>query len=142
MAMFKSSGSVLLGGGFMSGFSESLAPGLSVDNGFIDLVIQFGYLGSLVIFSIFGWIIVSSARQIIIAPPSAAKIVIFPLNSMLVLLLINVSETNFMLKHISTVLIAVSVCQIIRWNEYLRPLRAGGTERDRLVRPPSSASRA
>jgi exopolysaccharide production protein ExoQ len=115
MAQFKNSGSALFGGGFMSGFGPAvIAPGLSVDNGFIDLLVEFGYLGSLVVFAVYGWIVRGGIRLILKTQATLASTAIFPFNVMVIFLFINISEGNFMSRNISTVLIAVAACQIIR----------------------------
>jgi exopolysaccharide production protein ExoQ len=114
MDRFKNSGSTLLGGGLGSDYAVAMAPGASVDNGYIDKLIEFGYVGSAIVFATYGWIVWAGIRLILTSPSALAATTIFPANVMFALLFINISESNFMSKNIGTVLVAVAVCQIGR----------------------------
>ncbi len=114
LANFASSGSTILGGGLLSGFSQDLAPGLSIDSGYIEMLAAFGYLGITIMLSVFGWLILANVRLIIATPPELGSVVIFPFTTLAIMLFVNISEGIFMTKHIGTVLIAVAAGQIIQ----------------------------
>jgi exopolysaccharide production protein ExoQ len=106
---FSHTGAAFFGGGFGTGFAATLSdPALSVDNGYIDKLIEFGYIGSIVIFAAFGSILLSCGRLIIATPREDAAVNVFPFCIMFVIFFFNISESNFMYKHVTTVLTAVS----------------------------------
>jgi len=122
---FSQSGAAFLGGGFGTGFAASLSD-FSVDNGYIDKLIEFGYVGSPVIFAAFGAILLAGGKLVIATPKEDAAINIFPFCVMFVIFFFNISESNFMYKHLSTVLTAVSFALIAqaRTARGMRPARA------------------
>ena len=105
---FSHTSAVFFGGGFGTGFAATLSE-FSVDNGYIDKLIEFGYIGSIVIFAAFGSILLSCGRLIIATPREDAAINVFPFCVMFVIFFFNISESNFMYKHVTTVLTAISV---------------------------------
>jgi len=113
IANLNSSGSWLLGGGLGSDFAESLSP-LDIDSGYIDKLIEFGYLGAAILFSVFAWIAVKSLRRIVASsapdlPIEDAMMNLFPFAAISAVLIVNVTESNFMTKHFCTVLTSVAI---------------------------------
>lgn len=111
MDNFNHSAAAFFGGGFASGFAATLSD-FSVDNGYLDKIIEFGYIGAVIIFATFIWIFLSSATLIITASKEDAAVNVFPISIWFVILFINVSESNFMYKHICTILTAIIVALI------------------------------
>jgi exopolysaccharide production protein ExoQ len=103
---FNGSQAWLFGGGFSSGFAGTLSD-YSVDNGYIDKLIEFGYLGVLVIYGTYIWIFASGAALVITTSREDAAVNAFPISMLFIILFINVSESNFMYKNLCTVLTAV-----------------------------------
>jgi exopolysaccharide production protein ExoQ len=108
----RNSGSATLGGGFASGWAGIVAPSISIDNGYIDLLVCFGYFGGAIIAGVYGWVLWVGSKLIFSARPQTAAIQIFPFSIMLVELFINITETSFMTKSINTILIVVAMYQI------------------------------
>lgn len=110
---FKNSGFALLGGGFGSGFAADVidAP---IDSGYIDKIIEFGYLGSTVIFAMYVWMLLAGRRLIIETSPERAAFDIFPFSILAVIMVINITEGLFMAKHITTVLVAIAAGLTVR----------------------------
>jgi hypothetical protein len=104
---FNQSSAAFFGGGFATGFSGTLS-GYSVDDGYIDKLIEFGYLGAPIIYAAYIWIFASSAALIITTSREDAAINVFPASILFIILFINVSESNLMYKHLCTVLTAVT----------------------------------
>jgi exopolysaccharide production protein ExoQ len=113
IANFQSSGMAVLGAGFSTAFASNLSE-WAVDNGFIDKFIEFGYLGSPVVFGVYLWILVAGGRLIIRTPSETAATNIFPFCLMFVLLFVNISESNFMMRHLSTVLIVMAAAMVVQ----------------------------
>jgi O-antigen ligase len=107
LEFFKNSGAALLGGGFGSGFAQYIidAP---IDSGYIDKIIEFGYVGSTVIFAMYVWMLLAGRRLIIETSPARAALDIFPFSILTVVMVINIMEGLFMEKHITTVLTAIA----------------------------------
>jgi exopolysaccharide production protein ExoQ len=108
---FNHTSAAFFGGGFGTGFAATLSD-YSVDNGYIDKIIEFGYIGAIVIFAMFIWIFMSSASLLITTAKEDAAVNVFPVSIWFVILFINISESNFMYKHLSTVLTAVAIALI------------------------------
>ena len=108
---FNHTSAAFFGGGFGTGFAATLSA-YSVDNGYIDKIIEFGYIGAVIIFAAFIWIFSSSASLIITTSKEEAAVNVFPVSIWFVILFINISESNFMYKHLGTVLTAVAVALI------------------------------
>jgi exopolysaccharide production protein ExoQ len=125
IANFQSSGMVLFGAGFSTGFAGNLSE-WSVDNGFIDKFIEFGYAGTPVVFGVYLWILIAGGRLIIRTSTEAAAINIFPFCIMFVLLFVNITESNFMMRHLSTVLIVMAAAMIVQAREPSRAVRPAG----------------
>jgi exopolysaccharide production protein ExoQ len=120
---FDNSGRTFLGGGFNAGFAADLYE-MSVDNGYIDRLIEFGHLFSSVIFAIYAFIFYSAIKLVIRTPQAYAPINIFPFGIMSVILLVNITESNFMTKCLSTVLTAMAVALIVQQSGIGRAGRA------------------
>jgi len=112
---FKNSGAALLGGGFGSGFAAYVidAP---IDSGYIDKIIEFGYLGSTVIFAMFVWMLLAGRSLIIQTSQERAIVDIFPFSIVSVIMIINITEGLFMEKHITTVLMAIAAGLTVQRN--------------------------
>jgi hypothetical protein len=108
IANFNASGAALLGGGFGANFAVNLSE-WSVDNGYIDKLIEFGYATSPVIFISYGAMLVASIKLLLKTPSNIAMTNIFPFGILMVILFVNISESNFMTKCFSTVLTAMAV---------------------------------
>jgi exopolysaccharide production protein ExoQ len=108
---FNHSTAAFFGGGFGTGFAATLSD-FSVDNGYIDKLIEFGYIGVPIIFGTFVWIFSSGASLIITTSKEDAAVNVFPVSIWFIILFINVSESNFMYKHLSTVLTAIVIALI------------------------------
>lgn len=112
-------GSPILGYGYSSPFVELIIPeiaalfqeyGVSVDNGYIDLIIQFGYAGTLVIVGMFAWFLTGAVR---VASRTSSQGTItlrcFPFAILVTIMFVNVTESNFLEKNIGTTLLAIAV---------------------------------
>jgi exopolysaccharide production protein ExoQ len=121
------------GGGFGTGFAATLSD-FSVDNGYIDKMIEFGYIGVIIIFGTFIWIFSAGASLIITTSEEDAAVNVFPVSIWFVILFINVSESNFMYKHLSTVLTAIIVAFIAQARAADAVRKAGTTERRPVAR--------
>jgi hypothetical protein len=124
----------LVGGGFAGGLEEDVAPGMSIDNGFIVELVDFGYLGGAVILAAYARSLWGSVKVILSARPEEAAIRVFPLNVMLIELIIGISETNFMSKSINWVIVIVSMYQVA---QYLKPIPSTSAARRETTHPRS-----
>jgi exopolysaccharide production protein ExoQ len=126
MDIFRSSGATLLGGGYSVGLSRAFPADVYVDDGYVDLLMQFGYLGSAVIIAIVYWLLAASKRLIVGTSPKQAALLIFPMAIIMVLAFINITESNFLApKHLSTVFVVLGVAMIVhrQFNVHARPNR-------------------
>jgi exopolysaccharide production protein ExoQ len=126
MDVFRSSGATLFGGGYAVGLSRVFPEDVYVDDGYVDLLMQFGYLGSAVIIAIVFWLVVAGKRLIVATSPDQAALSVFPMGIMMVLAFINISESNFLAsKHLSTVFVVLVVAVIVqaRFNKRAKPNR-------------------
>lgn len=130
---FRNSGYAYFGSGFGAGFSQDLSE-WSVDNGYIDKIIEFGYIGAGSIFIVFALTLFSARKIIINTTGDRAMIDIFPFGIMLMLLFINITESNFMGKHICTVLMAVVFIFITRAHDEQRQPNPKVADAGRKVR--------
>jgi len=105
---FNHTSAAFFGGGYGTGFAATLSD-FSVDNGYIDKIIEFGYIGAIVIFGAFISIFISAGSLIITTSKEDAAINVFPISVWFIILFTNISESNFMYKHISTILMAIIV---------------------------------
>ncbi len=113
MDIFRSSGATLLGGGYTVGLSRAFPPDVYVDDGYVDLLMQFGYLGSAVIVAIVYWLLAGSKRLIAGTSPEQAALNIFPIAIIMVLAFINITESNFLApKHLITVFVVLGVAVV------------------------------
>jgi exopolysaccharide production protein ExoQ len=99
----------LLGGGFGGGLAGYVAPDVSIDNGFIVLLVDFGYVGGGIILALYLRSMLGAARAILLARPDEVKTRIFPLNIFLIALFIGISETPYMTKDTVWVLVLTSM---------------------------------
>ena len=110
---FYNSGSSLLGGGYGAKLAENLSE-WSVDNGYIDKFIEFGYVSSPVIFGTFVLILWGGVRLVLTTPSNNAMTNVFPFAIWSIILIINITESNFMTKCMATVLTSIAVGLIIQ----------------------------
>jgi exopolysaccharide production protein ExoQ len=110
---FYNSGTSLLGGGFGANIAADMSE-WSVDNGYIDKFLEFGYLSSPIIFAIFVIILWLGIRLVLKTPSKTALTNIFPFSIWSVILIVNITESNFMTKCLSTVLTSIAVGLIIQ----------------------------
>ena len=108
---FRNSGSSLLGGGFGAGFAADLSE-WSVDNGYIDKLIEFGYVISPIIYASYAAIIFYSLRLLLKTPVQYLDANVFPFGIVSVVLITNITESNFMTKSFCTVLTSVAAALI------------------------------
>jgi exopolysaccharide production protein ExoQ len=113
MSNIRNSGPIL-GGGFASGWETVVAPTLSIDNGYIQLLVGFGYVGAAVVLAMYVRTLLAAIRLIVADRPESAAIRAFPFAVIFIELFLNITEATFMTKSIHTVLIAVAICQIAR----------------------------
>lgn len=137
---FEASGQTLLGGGFGAFLASDLS-NFSVDNGYIDLFIQFGYIGCVIVFGAFMLILWNGVRLILKGPSQDTLINIFPFAIWMVILILNITESDFMTKCIQTILtsIAVALCVQQQWNYGQRsnaPVRRGSLDAEYGHAPP------
>lgn len=110
---FDKSGKALLGGGFQAGFAETLYP-VSVDNGYVDKLFEFGYLLSPVVFGIYGLMYWRSIKLLVKTTTESAYVNVFPVGILTVILLANTVEGTFMTKSINSVLFSVAVVVMLQ----------------------------
>jgi len=113
MSNIRNSGPIL-GGGFASGWETVVAPSMSIDNGYIQLLVGFGYLGAAVVLAMYVRTLLAAIRLVVADRPESVAIRAFPFGVMFIELFLNITEATFMTKSIHTVLIAVAICQIAR----------------------------
>jgi hypothetical protein len=118
---FESSGSSLLGGGFGANIAAEMSE-WSVDNGYIDKFLEFGYISSTVVFGTFAGILWGGIRLILSTPAEHARTNIFPFAIWSVTLILNITESNFMLKCFSTVLMAIAIGLIFQQKQSIRSI--------------------
>jgi exopolysaccharide production protein ExoQ len=141
---FNNSGASVLGGGFGAGLAVDMSE-WSVDNGYIDKLIEFGYLLSPIIFVTFGVILWLGIRLILTTSSEAAAVAIFPFSIWSVILIANITESNFMTKCWGTVLTSIAVGIIVQQRQASSKavLRQAGNEmtaRKREIRFPAGSS--
>ena len=107
IANLKSSGRSWLGGGLGAGFASDLSE-WSIDNGYLDMLIDFGYLTVPILFWLYGVILWKSIKLLLKTPREFAAANVFPFGILMVILIVNITESNFMTKTCSTVLTAVA----------------------------------
>ncbi|WFU79130.1 hypothetical protein QA645_32055 [Bradyrhizobium sp. CIAT3101] len=110
---FYASGYSLFGGGFGAKIAADMSE-WSVDNGWIDKFLEFGYVFSPVIYGTFAAILWSGMRLVIANPRGQASVNIFPFAIWSVTLILNITESNFMTKCLSTVLTSMAVGLIVQ----------------------------
>jgi len=125
MDVFRSSGFTSLGGGYAVGLHHLFPPYVYVDNGYIDILMQFGYLGSTLIALFCVWLLFAGKGVIVRSSRETASLDIFPFAIILALGLENISETNFLApKHIGIVLTVLAVAIIVQNRRRFAPLVA------------------
>jgi len=113
---FYSSGFSLQGGGFGAKVAADMSE-WSVDNGFIDKFLEFGYLFTPLIYGIFVATLWGGVRLVVTGRPEWARTNIFPFAIWSVTLILNITESNFMTKCLSTVLMSMAVALIFQQRE-------------------------
>ena len=125
---FYNSGKSLLGGGFGAGLGAELSE-WSIDNGYLEKFVEFGYAFSPVVFGIFALILWGGVRLILTTPTENARTNIFPFAIWLVILIVNIVEANFMTKCLSTVLTSMAVGLIFQPHRSHRSMPSPGKRR-------------
>ncbi|WP_375311179.1 hypothetical protein WHZ77_29545 [Bradyrhizobium sp. A5] len=115
---FYSSGYSLLGGGFGARIADNMSE-WSVDNGYVDKFLEFGYAFTPLIFGAFIAILWGAIRLVIANPAGQASTNIFPFAIWSVTLVLNISESNFMTKCLSTVLTSIIVGMVVQQTRLL-----------------------
>jgi O-antigen ligase len=112
----------ILGGGYVGGLD--VAPNCSIDNGFIFELVDFGYVGGLVLVALVARSLIGAVKMVLSARPADALLWVFPLNALLIQLFIGISETYFLSKSISWVLVLVSMYQVALYQRGVAPTGA------------------
>jgi hypothetical protein len=115
---FYASGYSMLGGGFGANVSASMSE-WSVDNGYLDKFIEFGYIFSPIIFGVFVAILWGAIRLVIMNPADQIRTNVFPFGIWAVTLVLNVTESNFMAKCLTTVLTSIIVALMIQQSQLI-----------------------
>jgi O-antigen ligase len=105
---FANSGYAFLGGGFGADLASDLSE-WSVDNGFIDKYLEFGMLFSPVVYFVFAATLWWGIGLITTTPNKDSNADVFPFAIWSMILIANVSESNFMSKNLSTMLTSVAL---------------------------------
>ena len=127
MDIFYSSGVTLLGGGYSVGLQHMFPPYIYIDNGYIYLLIQFGYLGSAPVAIFVFWLLFSGKRLIQRAPRQSAVQDIFPMAMILILGFENYAEANFLVyKHMSVAFTVLALAIIVRGKHRSVPFKSAG----------------
>jgi exopolysaccharide production protein ExoQ len=106
---------MLFGRGLGTNFSNPIFEGgISIDNGYVDVTMELGYVGAAAIMAIYGGMLWAGGRLIERTPPDSAGINLFPFCYMVALFVINVSEGLFMKREIATVLFVLAISFIFR----------------------------
>jgi exopolysaccharide production protein ExoQ len=113
----------LFGGGYSGGLQGYVAPDCSIDNGFIDRLVDFGYVGGTVLVAAAIMPLKGAVKAILSARPEDAVIRAFPLNMMVIELFIGISETNFMSKSINWVVVIVAMYHVAQYQSAAVPAR-------------------
>jgi exopolysaccharide production protein ExoQ len=124
---FYNSGASLLGGGFGAQIASDLSE-WSVDNGYIDKFLEFGYVSSPVVFGIFALILWFGIR-LVLTQTVDARTKIFPFAIWSITLILNITESNFMTKCLSTVLTSIAVGLIFQHKQSIRLIPSSYTRR-------------
>jgi len=129
---FYNSGASLLGGGFGAGIASDLSE-WNVDNGYLDKFVEFGYVSSPIVFGVFAWILWAGIRLILSTPREDARANIFPFAIWCVILIVNITESNFMTKCLSTVLTSIAVGLIFQHRQSTRSVARLESLSDRIA---------
>jgi O-antigen ligase len=121
------SNGALLGGGFSSGWEAFWAPTISIDNGYIEMLGSFGYIGAALVLSVYVWAL-GAGFKLMTSAKRAAHIAVFPFNVMFIELFLNVTEASFMTKSINTILICAAMCHITMWRNVGTARTAGARQ--------------
>ena len=100
---FIASGRMWLGAGIGTDFYTELSE-WSVDNGYLDILFYFGYLLAPVVYFAYGAIIWRSIKRLLNSTPETLNVDVFPIGIMLVILIANITESNFLTKSWGTLL--------------------------------------
>lgn len=118
---FENSGKVILG----SGRANTELIFTSPDNAYLVMLIEFGYLGFTVIFSVLGWTFLKAVGLVQRSPASVAALRVFAPSVMIVLAFYFITETGLMEKNIVTILLTIAV-QLVVQERYRSALAAQG----------------
>lgn len=123
LARFHSTGLTVLGGGYGADIAATLSE-YSVDNGYIDKFLEFGYVFTPIVFGVFVAILWTSIRLILKVPAQDARTSIFAFAIWSVTLTLNITESNFMTKCISTVLTSIAVGVLVQSEMFVQSMPA------------------
>jgi O-antigen ligase len=116
---FANSGYAFTGSGFASNLAADLSE-WSVDNGFIDKYLEFGYLLSPLVFGIFALTLWWGIQLITTTRNKDTNADVFPFAMWSVILIVNISESNFMLKCLSTLLTSIVLGMLFSANRQVQ----------------------
>src|SRR5262249_5688851 len=94
MDVFKGSGDALLGGGYAVGLQHLFPEFVYVDNGYIDVLMQFGYLGSCVVAVFVIWLMLGARRIIVEQVRRPTALDVFPMAMTFALGFIFITEST------------------------------------------------
>ena len=90
--------------------------------GRLDKFLEFGYVSSPIVFAIYAAMLWAGIRLIL---TERARINIFPFAILSVILVVNITESNFMTKRLSTVLTSIAIGLILQQKQSTRfPIRS------------------
>jgi len=108
IAAFNSSGRSWLGGGLGGGLALDISE-WSIDNGYLDMIIEFGYLVAPILFMLYGLILWKGALFLINSPRESASTSIFPFAIWIIILIDNITESGFMSKTYITIISILAI---------------------------------
>ena len=127
---FANSGYAFLGGGFAADIASDLSE-WSVDNGFIDTYLAFGMLFSPVVYFVFAATLWWGVKLIATTPNRDTNADVFPFAMWSIILIANISESNFMSKNLCTLLTSVALGLLFSSDSKTQPDRYGAPLRSR-----------
>ncbi len=108
IANFNNSGRSWLGGGLGSGLASDISE-WSIDNGYIDMIIDFGYLIAPSLFAVYGVVAWRSARLLLTSTGRSEAADIFPFGIWVLTLIDNITESSFMTKSYMSILAIIAI---------------------------------
>jgi O-antigen ligase len=126
MTAFNNSNLTLLGGGYSAGVSGYFMDN-SVDNGYIEKILEFGYFGSPFIFGLYIVILWWCMTLVVRARRDQAMLNVFPIGIVATIAIANITESNFMTKSFGTILLSIAVAVIVHQRSR-QPVRASAPD--------------